>query len=114
MLSIEDWPDLGEVNQAFELIFLRRCGRKAGIKVTAMNACKVLIGLGYLLEHFEDWMTFYAEVTTQMMVDTQVDAAQKIVTALEDFRESNGKPSRVYRLPARIEEDQVYALLLPS
>ncbi|OBS17431.1 hypothetical protein FPOA_12079 [Fusarium poae] len=44
------------------------------------------------------------------MGETQVDAAERIATASANFRESNGRPSRVRRLPARFEEDEVYAL----
>ncbi|EXK24780.1 hypothetical protein FOMG_18508 [Fusarium oxysporum f. sp. melonis 26406] len=44
------------------------------------------------------------------MGETQVDAAERIATASANFREFNGRPSRVRRLPARFEEDEVYAL----
>ncbi|KAH7460134.1 hypothetical protein FOMA001_g19654 [Fusarium oxysporum f. sp. matthiolae] len=71
---------------------------------------EVLIGMEYLLEHFEDWKVFYSEVTEETMGETQVDAAERIATASANFRESNGRPSRVRRLPARFEEDEVYAL----
>ncbi|KAG8665258.1 uncharacterized protein FPOAC1_013237 [Fusarium poae] len=50
------------------------------------------------------------EVTEETMGETQVDAAEQIATASANFRESNGRPSRVRRLPARFEEDEVYAL----
>ncbi|KNB18687.1 hypothetical protein FOXG_16134 [Fusarium oxysporum f. sp. lycopersici 4287] len=64
----------------------------------------------YLLEHFEDWKVFYSEVTEETMGETQVDAAERIAMTSANFRESNGRPSRVRRLPARFEEDEVYVL----
>ncbi|KAM5527771.1 transposase-like protein [Fusarium oxysporum f. sp. phaseoli] len=87
ILSSEDWRVLGEVNEILKPIYLQRCGRKAG-----------------------DWKIFYSEVTEETMGETQVDAAERIATASANFRESNGRPSRVRRLPARFEEDEVYAL----
>ncbi|EGU73935.1 hypothetical protein FOXB_15554, partial [Fusarium oxysporum f. sp. conglutinans Fo5176] len=71
---------------------------------------EVPMGMEYLLEHFEDWKVFYSEVTEETMGKTQVDAAERIATASANFRASNGRPSRVHRLPARFEEDEVYAL----
>uniref|UniRef100_A0A0D2YDU1 HAT C-terminal dimerisation domain-containing protein n=1 Tax=Fusarium oxysporum (strain Fo5176) TaxID=660025 RepID=A0A0D2YDU1_FUSOF len=50
------------------------------------------------------------EVTEETMGKTQVDAAERIATVSANFRVSNGRPSRVHRLPARFEEDEVYAL----
>ncbi|KAH7460202.1 hypothetical protein FOMA001_g18165 [Fusarium oxysporum f. sp. matthiolae] len=44
------------------------------------------------------------------MGETQVDAAERIAMTSANFRESNGRPSRVRRLPARFEEDEVYVL----
>ena len=68
----------------------------------------------YLLEHFEDWKVFYSEVMEEMMGETQVDAAERIVMASANFRESNSRPSRICRLPACFKEDKVYALLHQS
>ncbi|KAJ0130840.1 hypothetical protein HZ326_26060 [Fusarium oxysporum f. sp. albedinis] len=56
---------------------------------------EVLIGMEYLLEHFEDWKVFCSEVTEETMGETQVDAAERFATASANFRESNGRPSRV-------------------
>ncbi|KAI8401385.1 hypothetical protein FOFC_18254 [Fusarium oxysporum] len=48
------------------------------------------------------------------MGETQVDAAERIATASANFRETNGRPSRVRHLLARFEDDEVYALLQRS
>ncbi|EGU72932.1 hypothetical protein FOXB_16559, partial [Fusarium oxysporum f. sp. conglutinans Fo5176] len=71
---------------------------------------EVLIGMEYLLEHFEDWKVFYSEVTVEPMSEAHMDAVERNVTASVNLRESNGRPSRVRRLPARFDEDEIYAL----
>ncbi|RKK71252.1 hypothetical protein BFJ71_g17599 [Fusarium oxysporum] len=71
---------------------------------------EVLIGMEYLLEHFEDWKVFYSEVAAETVGETHLDAAERIATVLANFRERNSRPSRVRRLPARFDEDEVYAL----
>jgi hypothetical protein len=63
-----------------------------------------------LLEHFEDWKVFYSEVATETVSETRLDAAERIATAPANFRERNSRSSRVRRLPARFDEDEVYAL----
>jgi hypothetical protein len=59
-------------------------------------------------EHFEDWKAFYSEVTVEIISETNLDDLEPIGTPLADPRESNGRPSRVRRLPARFDEDEVY------
>src|SRR6478735_8516619 len=49
---------------------------------------EVLIGMEYLLEHFEDWKVFYSEVTEETVGETQVDAAERIATASANIRAS--------------------------
>ncbi|KAG8673969.1 hypothetical protein FPOAC2_07379 [Fusarium poae] len=113
ILSSEDWRVLGEVNEILKPIYLqtmRTQGWGKGDSHSHGRLWEVVIGMEYLLEHFEDWKAFYSEVTEETMGETQVDAAERIATASANFRESNGRPSRVRRLPARFEEDEVYAL----
>ncbi|KNB06200.1 hypothetical protein FOXG_06988 [Fusarium oxysporum f. sp. lycopersici 4287] len=64
----------------------------------------------YLLEHFKDWKVFYSEVAAEIVGETHLDAAERIATAPTNFRERNSRPSRVRRLPAHFDEDEVYAL----
>ncbi|KAH7150633.1 hypothetical protein DER46DRAFT_513987, partial [Fusarium sp. MPI-SDFR-AT-0072] len=71
---------------------------------------EVLIGIEYLLEHFEDWKVFYSKVAAETVGETHLDAAERIATAPTNFRERNSRPSRIRRLPARFNEDKVYAL----
>jgi hypothetical protein len=111
ILSSEDWRVLGEVNEILKPIYLQTMRTQGWGKGDSHGRLwEVLIGMEYLLEHFEDWKVFYSEVTEETMGETQVDAAERIATASANFRESNGRPSRVRRLPARFEEDEVYAL----
>ncbi|KAG6979285.1 Zinc finger BED domain-containing protein RICESLEEPER 3 [Fusarium oxysporum f. sp. conglutinans] len=76
----------------------------------ALRIWEVLIGMEYLLEHFKDWKVFYSEVAAEIVGETHLDAAERIATAPTNFRERNSRPSRVRRLPARFDEDEVYAL----
>ncbi|KAJ0131793.1 Poly [ADP-ribose] polymerase 2, partial [Fusarium oxysporum f. sp. albedinis] len=111
ILSSEDWRVLGEVNEILKPIYLQTMRTQGWGKGDCHgHLWEVLIGMEYLLEHFEDWKVIYSEVTEETMGETQVDAAERIATASANFRESNGRPSRVRRLPARFEEDEVYAL----
>ncbi|KAM5527860.1 transposase-like protein [Fusarium oxysporum f. sp. phaseoli] len=111
ILSSEDWRVLGEVNEILKPIYLQTMRTQGWGKGDSHgHLWEVLIGMEYLLEHFEDWKVFYSEVTEETMGETQVDAAERIATASANFRESNGRPSRVRRLSARFEEDEVYAL----
>ncbi|KAL3584733.1 hypothetical protein FPOAC2_14514 [Fusarium poae] len=111
ILSSEDWRVLGEVNEILKPIYLQTMRTQGWGKGDSHGRLwEVVIGMEYLLEHFEDWKVFYSEVTEETMGETQVDAAEQIATASANFRESNGRPSRVRRLPARFEEDEVYAL----
>ncbi|KAF6515626.1 hypothetical protein HZS61_004367 [Fusarium oxysporum f. sp. conglutinans] len=115
MLSSEDWRVLGAVNEILKPIYLQTMRTQGWGKGDSCGRLwEVLIGMEYLLEHFEDWKVFYSEVTEETMGETQVDAAERIATASANFRESNGRPSRVRRLPARFDEDEVYALLQRS
>ncbi|KAF4332993.1 ribonuclease H [Fusarium beomiforme] len=107
ILSSEDWRVLGEVNEILKPIYLLTMRTQGWGKGDSHGRLwEVLIGMEYLLEHFEDWKVFYSEVTEETMGETQVDAADRIATASANVRESNGRPTRVRRLPARFEEDE--------
>ncbi|KAF5229478.1 hypothetical protein FANTH_14191 [Fusarium anthophilum] len=69
---------------------------------------EVLVGMEYLLEHFEDWKVFYSEVMVEIIGETNLDDLEPIGTSLADPGESNGRPSRVRRLRARFDENEVY------
>jgi hypothetical protein len=111
IFSSEDWRVPSEVNEILKPIYLQMMRTQGwGKGDSHRRLWEVLIGMEYLLEHFKDWKVFYSEVMEETMGETQVDAAERIITALVNFRESNGRPSRIRRLPARFEEDKVYAL----
>ncbi|EGU72268.1 hypothetical protein FOPG_19080 [Fusarium oxysporum f. sp. conglutinans race 2 54008] len=71
---------------------------------------KVLIGMEYLLKHFEDWKVFYSGVMEEAMEESEMDTVERLATASANFPEPNGRPSRIRHLSARFEEDEVYAL----
>ncbi|RYC78609.1 hypothetical protein BFJ63_vAg18517 [Fusarium oxysporum f. sp. narcissi] len=111
MLSSEDWRVLGEVNEVLKPIYLQTMRTQGWGKGDGHGRLwEVLIGMEYLLEHFEDWKVFYSEVTVEPMSEAHMDAVERNVTASVNLRESNGRPSRVRRLPARFDEDEIYAL----
>ncbi|RKK18989.1 hypothetical protein BFJ67_g17659 [Fusarium oxysporum f. sp. cepae] len=111
ILSSEDWRVLGEVNEILKPIYLQTMRTQGWGKGDCHGRLwEVLVGMEYLLEHFEDWKVFYSEVTTETVGETHLDAAELIATAPANFRERNHRPSRVRRLPARFDEDEVYAL----
>ncbi|EGU87630.1 hypothetical protein FOXB_01850 [Fusarium oxysporum f. sp. conglutinans Fo5176] len=111
ILSSEDWRVLGEVNEILKPIYLQTMRTQGWGKGDSHGRLwEVLIGMEYLLEHFEDWKVFYSEVAAERVGETHLDAAERIATAPTNFRERNSRPSRVRRLPARFDEDEVYAL----
>ncbi|EXK76664.1 hypothetical protein FOQG_18598 [Fusarium oxysporum f. sp. raphani 54005] len=111
ILSSEDWRVLGEVNEILKPIYLQMMRTQGWGKGDSHGRLwEVLIGMEYLLEHFEDWKVFYSEVAAETVGETHLDAAERIATAPANFRERNSRPSRVRRLPARFDEDEVYAL----
>ncbi|RKK90542.1 hypothetical protein BFJ68_g16425 [Fusarium oxysporum] len=111
ILSSEDWRVLGEVNEILKPIYLQTMRTQGWGKGDRHGRLwEVLIGMEYLLEHFEDWKVFYSEVAAEIVGETHLDAAERIATAPTNFRERNSRPSRVRRLPARFDEDEVYAL----
>ncbi|KAF6515840.1 hypothetical protein HZS61_004581 [Fusarium oxysporum f. sp. conglutinans] len=111
ILSSEDWRVLGEVNQILKPIYLQTMRTEGWGKGDSHGRLwEVLIGMEYLLEHFKDWKVFYSEVAAEIVGETHLDAAERIATAPTNFRERNSRPSRVRRLPACFDEDEVYAL----
>ncbi|EGU72228.1 hypothetical protein FOXB_17264 [Fusarium oxysporum f. sp. conglutinans Fo5176] len=93
ILSSEDWRVLGEVNELLKPIYLQTMQTQGWGKGDSHGRL---------------------EVTEETMGETQVDAAERIATASANFRETNGRPSRVRHLLARFEDDEVYALLQRS
>ncbi|RKK77644.1 hypothetical protein BFJ71_g16696, partial [Fusarium oxysporum] len=108
ILSSEDWQVLGEVNEILKPIYLQMMRTQGWGKGDSHGRLwEVLIEMEYLLEHFKDWEVFYSEVAAEIVGETHLDAAERIATAPTNFRERNSRPSRVRRLPARFEEDEV-------
>ncbi|KAJ0128078.1 Uncharacterized protein HZ326_28824 [Fusarium oxysporum f. sp. albedinis] len=96
ILSSEDWRVLGEVNEILKPIYLQMMRMQGWGKGDRHGRLwEVLIGMEYLLEHFEDWKVFYSEVAAEIVSETHLDAAERIATAPANFRERNSRPSRV-------------------
>ncbi|KAG6989065.1 hypothetical protein FocnCong_v021001 [Fusarium oxysporum f. sp. conglutinans] len=95
ILSSEDWRVLGEVNEILKPIYLQTMRTQGWGKGDSHGRLwEVLIGMEYLLEHFEDWKVFYSEVAAERVGETHLDAAERIATAPTNFRERNSRPSR--------------------
>ncbi|OAQ65601.1 transposase [Purpureocillium lilacinum] len=66
VLSNEDWRVLGEVNAILKPIYLQTMRTQGWGKADGHGRLwEVLVGMEYLLEHFEDWKAFYGEEVDQ-------------------------------------------------
>lgn len=109
ILSNEDWRVLGEVNAILKPIYLQTMRTQGWGKADGHGRLwKVLVGMEYLLEHFEDWKAFYAETTTQMMTRATLVDLEPIEAVSIPTDSPRGGPNRARRLPARFDDDEVY------
>ncbi|RKK06782.1 hypothetical protein BFJ65_g18336 [Fusarium oxysporum f. sp. cepae] len=69
---------------------------------------EVLVGMEYLLEHFEDWKGFYNEFTTETIRATNLNDPELIGRASAPLRGTNIRPARSRRRPARFDGEEVY------
>lgn len=102
MLSNEDWRVLGEVHEILKPVYLqimRTQGRGKGDNHGRL--WEILIGIEYLLEHFEDWKVFYSEAGAETIRATHSGDLELTGTPSVGTRESDGQPNRMRRLPAR-------------
>jgi hypothetical protein len=103
ILSNEDWRVLGEVNEILKPLYFQTMRTQGWGKGDSHGRLwEVLVGMEYLLEHFEDWKGFYNEVTTKTIRETNLDDLEPI-----GLREFESRPTRARRRPARFD-DEIY------
>ncbi|KAJ3455655.1 hypothetical protein MRS44_017137 [Fusarium solani] len=106
ILSNEDWPVLGEISEILKPIHLQTIRTQGWGKGDGHGRLwEVLVGMEYLLEHLEEWKSFYDEVTVETPSATKATALDGVGPT---GKGSEGRPARVRHLPARFEEDEVY------
>lgn len=109
ILSNEDWRVLGEVNAILKPIYLQTMRTQGWGKGDGHGRLwEVLVGMEYLLEHFEDWKAFYAETTTQVMSQATLIDLEPVEAASISTESPGGRPNRARRLPARFNDDEIY------
>ncbi|KAJ0124188.1 Zinc metalloproteinase dpy-31 [Fusarium oxysporum f. sp. albedinis] len=69
---------------------------------------EVLVGMEYLLKHFEDWKGFYNEFTTETIRATNLNNPELIRRASAPLRGTNIRSARSCRRPARFDREEVY------
>ena len=109
ILSNEDWRVLGEVNAILKPIYLQTMRTQGWGKADGHGRLwEVLVGMEYLLEHFEDWKAFYGDVTTQTMSLASFVDLEPVDAGFIRTDSPGGRPDRARRLPARFDDDEVY------
>jgi hypothetical protein len=81
MLSNEDWRVLDKAHEILQPVYLqamRTQGRGKGDSHGRL--WEVLVGIEYLLEHFEDWKVFYSEAGAETIRATHSDDLEPIRT----------------------------------
>ncbi|KJZ75821.1 hypothetical protein HIM_04645 [Hirsutella minnesotensis 3608] len=105
ILSNEDWRVLGEVNEILKPLYFQTMRAQGwGNGDSHGRLWEVLVGMEYLLEHFEDWKGFYNEVTTETIRETNLDDLESI-----GLREFESRPTRARRRPARFDDEMYMA-----
>ncbi|OHW95676.1 transposase-like protein [Colletotrichum incanum] len=109
ILSNDDWCVLGEVNEILRPLYsqtMRTQGQGNGGSHGSL--WEVLVGMEYLLEHFEDWKGFYNGVTAETIRETNLDDLKPVGKAsTTPQREPDIRPSRTRRRPARFDDDDI-------
>uniref|UniRef100_A0A0D2YKL0 HAT C-terminal dimerisation domain-containing protein n=1 Tax=Fusarium oxysporum (strain Fo5176) TaxID=660025 RepID=A0A0D2YKL0_FUSOF len=67
-----------------------------------------VLGMEYLLEHFEDWKGFYNEFRTETRRATNLNDPELIGRASAPLRGTNIRSARSRRRPARFDGEEVY------
>ncbi|KAJ6437054.1 peptidyl-prolyl cis-trans isomerase-like 4 [Purpureocillium lavendulum] len=107
ILSNEDWRVLGGVHEILKPLYLQTMRTQGWGKDDGHGRLwEVLVGMEYLLEHFEDWKGFYNEVTAETVRATNMDDLEPIGTPSASLRESESRPVRARRRPARFDDDE--------
>ncbi|KAG6989973.1 Vanillin dehydrogenase [Fusarium oxysporum f. sp. conglutinans] len=109
ILSNEDWRVLGEVNEILTPLYHQTMRTQGWGKGDSHGRLwEVLVGMEYLLEHFEDWKGFYNEFTTETIRATNLNDPELIGRASAPLRGTNIRPARSRRRPARFDGEEVY------
>ncbi|KAI8416773.1 hypothetical protein FOFC_03106 [Fusarium oxysporum] len=109
ILSNEDWRVLGEVNEILTPLYHQTMRTQGWGKGDSHGRLwEVLVGMEYLLEHFEDWKGFYNEFTTETIRATNLNDPELIGRASAPLRGTNIRSARSRRRPARFDGEEVY------
>ncbi|KAF6525727.1 hypothetical protein HZS61_011522 [Fusarium oxysporum f. sp. conglutinans] len=109
ILSKEDWRVLGEVNEILTPLYHQTMRTQGWGKGDSHGRLwEVLVGMEYLLEHFEDWKGFYNEFTTETIRATNLNDPELIGRASAPLRGTNTRSARSRRRPARFDGEEVY------
>ncbi|KAH7460470.1 hypothetical protein FOMA001_g19496 [Fusarium oxysporum f. sp. matthiolae] len=109
ILSNEDWRVLGEVNEILTPLYHQTMRTQGWGKGDSHGRLwEVLVGMEYLLEHFEDWKGFYNEFTAETIRATNLNDPELIGRASAPLRGTNIRPARSRRRPARFDGEEVY------
>ncbi|RKK75895.1 hypothetical protein BFJ68_g18075, partial [Fusarium oxysporum] len=110
ILSNEDWRVLGEVNEILTPLYHQTMRTQGWGKGDSHGRLwEVLVGMEYLLEHFEDWKGFYNEFTTETIRATNLNDPELIGRASAPLRGTNIRSACSRRRPARFDGEDVYA-----
>ena len=108
VLSNEDWRVLGEVREILRPLYLQTMRTQGWGKSDGHGRLwEVLVGMEYLLEHFEYWKSFYSEVTAEVVRATNLNDLEPIEDLAAPLTESESRPVRARRRPARFDDDGV-------
>lgn len=111
VLSSEDWRVLGEIQAILQPLYRQTMRTQGWGKGDSHGRLwEVLVGMEYLLEHFEDWKGFYNEATVKAVQQTNVGAPGQIERLSTPPIEDGSRPTRLHRRPARFDDDEIYGL----
>ncbi|OAQ59517.1 transposase [Purpureocillium lilacinum] len=107
-LSNKDWRVLGEVHEILKPLCLQTMRTQGWGKDDGHGRLwEDLVGMEYLLEHFEDCKGFYNEVTAETVRATNLDDLEPIKTPSAPVKEFESRSVRARRRPARFDDDEV-------
>ncbi|KAM5529131.1 transposase-like protein [Fusarium oxysporum f. sp. phaseoli] len=110
ILSNEDWRVLGEVNEILTPLYHQTMRTQGWGKGDSHGRLwEVLVGMEYLLEHFEDWKGFYNEFTTGTIRATNLNDPELIGRASAPLRGlTSGRPVPAVALLASMGKRSMY------
>jgi hypothetical protein len=110
-LSHDDWRMLAEIMQLLQPIYFQTTRAQGwGKRGGHGRLWEVMTGIEYLLEHFEDWRSFYDDIST----DVAAQRASQAVTRSPSLSPppavvlpASQRPSRTRQPPARLSDFEV-------